>query len=65
MATTKERDRADAEIEASPAMIAAGVAIYDAWEPEHIFDDALGGAGDEAKRELVARLYAAMRRLER
>lgn len=51
------------EIEVTPEMIEAGVAVYDAWEPDHIFDEG-GGASEYAKRELVKSLFAALFRAQ-
>lgn len=53
------KPQAGAQIESTPEMIAAGVKAYEAWEPDHIFDDQ-GGAADYAKRELVADIFCVM-----
>lgn len=41
-------------------MIAAGTAVYNDWEPHHLFEGA-GGAASYAIRELVEAVYRAMR----
>ena len=50
-----------AGIEVTPAMVDAGKAVYDRWEPEFVWGaDEYGGASDYARRELVAAVYRAM-----
>lgn len=50
-----------AGIEVTPAMVDAGKAVYDRWEPEFVWGvDEYGGASDYARRELVEAVYRAM-----
>ena len=51
--------QAGAQIKSTPEMIEAGVGVYEAWEPNHIFDGQ-GGAADYAKRDLVADIFRVM-----
>ncbi len=58
VASCRERDATPAAV-ITDDMIAAGVAVYEEWEPHHVFEGA-GGPAPYAIRELVQSVYLAM-----
>lgn len=51
--------QAGAERKVTDEMVAAGVAVYEGWEPSHVFEG-MGGPAPYAIRELVRKIFCAM-----